>query len=307
MIKPVSGKCNAACKYCFYRDEVESRAIADYGFFTQELASIFIKKALTYVDGGHLTLVFQGGEPTLIGLDFYKYFFETLKTQNFKGATFTISMQTNGILIDERWCNLFKEYNVLVGLSLDGDKISNSERIDRSGRDIYARILDTARMLKEHRVEFNILSVIHAKNVKRGTIIYDDFSKRGFKNLQFIPYLGENPDYVLNAEDYAKFLIDTYSRYAHDFNSATPTRIRQFDNYIMLLQSGCAEQCGMNGRCEEQLIIEADGRAYPCDFYCIDEYEIGSIQDLTIEELLNSNISKTFRATSNHLEKCRTC
>ena len=307
MIKPVSGKCNASCKYCFYRDEVESRAVADYGFFSKDLLNVFIDKALDYVDGGHLTIVFQGGEPTLIGLDFYKYFFETLKNKNDKNATFTLSMQTNGILIDEEWCALFKANDLLIGLSLDGDRQANSERVDRSGKDFFPKILDTARMFKEYGVEFNVLSVIHAKNVKRATIIYDEFIRRGFKNLQFIPYLGDNPDYVLNADDYANFLIDIYSRYAQDFNSNTPTRIRQFDNYIMILQTGRAEQCGMNGVCEEQLVIEADGRAYPCDFYCVDQYEIGNVKDYSIEQLLNSKIAKDFRSTNGNLKECSGC
>lgn len=305
MIKPASSKCNANCRYCFYRDEAEARKIKDYGNFTEALSSVLIDKTLAYVGGGYLSIVFQGGEPTLCGYEFFKAFFEELKVKNTNGAKINLSLQTNGLLIDKKWARLFKAYDVLVGLSLDGDRKSCAMRVKKD-EEMFPYILEAARILKEESVSFNILSVIHKGNAKRGKQIYEDLTKRGFVNLQFIPYLGDNPEFKLSSEDYASFLIDVYALYARDFR-VRPTRIRQFDNYLMILKNGFAEQCGMNGRCEENLVFEGDGRAYPCDFYCTDEYELGNIKDKNISELLNSEIAVRFRAEKNENEACPTC
>ena len=305
MIKPASAKCNAGCKYCFYRDEVQARSVKDYGTFSNELACTLIDKVLDYVGSGYLSIVFQGGEPTLAGYNFFEHFFSYLKIKNVANAKVMLSLQTNGLLIDKKWARLFKEHNVLVGVSLDGDRKATTERVVK-GEELFPMILESIRILREEKVDFNILSVIHKGNVKRGKQIYEDFKRRGFTNLQFIPYLGDNLDYVLDAKDYAEFLIDTYSLYARDFNTS-PTRIRQFDNYLMLIKRGYAEQCGMNGRCEPTLVFEGDGTAFPCDFYCTDEYVLGNVKHQSIEELLYSEPAIKFRSTSGLKEKCKEC
>lgn len=306
MIKPASAKCNANCKYCFYRDEVEVRSVKDYGNMRERTAEVLIEKVLSYVEGGNLSIVFQGGEPTLRGYDFFKFFFETIRTKNVGGAKIYLSLQTNGLLINEKWAKLFKEHNVLVGVSLDGDRKSNSQRIAK-GKEIFKETLECTRILKENDVSFNVLSVIHNQNVKRGKFIYEDLVKRNFRNLQFIPYLGDSEEFNLTSEDYAKFLSEIYALYARDFHTQNPTRIRQFDNYLMLLKTGRAEQCGMNGCCEESLTFEGDGTAFPCDFYCTDDYELGSIHEKDIEELLYSDRAVAFRNEKAEKEECKVC
>ena len=305
MIKPASAKCNAGCKYCFYRDEVKARSVKDYGSFTQSLSHTLVDKLLDYVNGGYLSIVFQGGEPTLAGYQFFEDFFSYIKEKNVTDTKVFISLQTNGLLIDKNWAKLFKANNVLVGVSLDGDRKANSERV-KGGEEIFARTLDSIRILKEEGVAVNVLAVIHKGNVLRGKRIYEDFKARGFRNLQFIPYLGDNEEYVMSAEEYAKFLIDTYTLYARDFNSS-PVRIRQFDNYLMLIKRGQAEQCGMNGRCETTLVFEGDGTAFPCDFYCTDDYVLGNITTHSIEELLSSPTAVSFRSENGLKEKCTDC
>lgn len=305
MIKPASSKCNAGCKYCFYRDEVKLRSIKDYGTFSSALSHTLIDKVLEYVQNGYLSIVFQGGEPTLAGYDFFQDFFSYLEEKNVDKATIYLSLQTNGLLIDEKWARLFKKHNVLVGVSLDGDRKSNCERVAK-GEEIYPRILDAVRILRKEKVDFNILSVIHKGNASRGKIIYEDFKKRGFDHLQFIPYLGDMLEYAMSGEEYGKFLLDVYTLYARDFHQ-NPTRIRQFDNYLSILSQGQAEQCGMNGRCEPTLVFEGDGTAFPCDFYCLDDYVLGNVKDSSIEELLYSERATEFRKSNGIQEKCKNC
>ena len=312
MIKPASAKCNAGCKYCFYRDEVAVRSIKDYGAMPLSTARTLIDKTLEYLDGGHLSITFQGGEPTLAGYEFFQEFFEYLEekialiAKNAPAPTTILSLQTNGLTIDKKWAKLLKKHNVLVGVSLDGTRKLNAQRV-ACGKEIYPRILDAIRILQEEKVDFNVLSVIHKGNVKSGKEIMQDFIKRGFRHLQFIPYLGEQEEFMLTPEDYGAFLIDTFSIYGEKFNSLERVSVREFDNYIMLLRSGKAEQCGMNGRCEPQLVFEGDGTAFPCDFYCTDDYVLGNINDCSIDELINSPIALSFRAPKPQNPACATC
>ena len=306
MIKPASAKCNAGCKYCFYRDEVAVRSIKDYGAMPTSLAHILIDKALDYVQGGRISITFQGGEPTLAGLDFFQDFFEYLEEKNTYGAVVTLSLQTNGLNIDKKWARLLKKHNVLVGISLDGTKKLNAPRVSL-GKEIYPRILDAIRILREEKVDFNVLSVIHKGNVRHGKEIMQDFIKRGFRHLQFIPYLGEQEEFMLTPEDYGAFLIDTFSIYGEKFNTEDRVSVREFDNYIMRLQTGRAEECGMNGRCEPQLVFEGDGTAFPCDFYCTDDYVLGNVKDDSIEELISSPTALTFRSQKPQNPDCPTC
>lgn len=294
MIKPASAKCNASCKYCFYRDEVAVRSVKDYGTCSISLAHSIIKKALEYVGSGHLSIVFQGGEPTLAGYDFFNEFFSFIQNENVNQAKIFLSLQTNGLLIDEKWAKLFKKHNVLVGISLDGTKADNSSRV-ALGKEIYPDTLRAIAVLRDEGVPFNVLSVIHKGNVKSGKAIMQEFINRRFSFVQFIPYLGEQEEFMLTPEEYGAFLIDTFSIYGANFNTPNRISVREFDNYILLLQTGKAEQCGMNGRCEPQLVLEGDGTAFPCDFYCTDDYVLGNVKDDSIEALLSSPVATSFR------------
>lgn len=313
MIKPASALCNLRCEYCFYRDVAENRAQSEYGIMARETARALIQKALTFADGAPVSFTFQGGEPTLAGLEYYENFISDLKERNTKNSPVFLSMQTNGTLINGDWAKFLAENNFLTGLSLDGDFDANRFRKDENGKNSFYNILKAAETLKKHGAEFHILAVLTGCSARRGKEIYHFFKSQGFKNIQFIPclkpfgYAGES-ELFMTEREYAGFLCDVFSLYAKDYKKGRYISVRQFDNWVRLYLGGAAEQCGMSGFCARQFVCESNGNIYPCDFYCTDEYLLGNINESSFDEIAFCETAKNFIESSADMpEKCRKC
>ena len=332
MIKPASSNCNLRCKYCFYHDLASCREMPSHGMMTLDTLEDILKKAFEFADGSMVMISFQGGEPLLAGKDFFRGFAAMLPRLNTKRSAVHVGVQTNGTLIDEEWCDIFLKNRYLVGLSLDGDAVTNILRIDAKGEDTFDRVYSAAKMLQAKKVDFNILTVITKPVVDNISRVYSFFRKNKFKHLQFIPCLkplgmpkadtpesfyengdeAENmmnaEDFHINADDYEIFLKKAFSLYTRDYIDGRYTSIRLFDNFVRLAHSQRAEQCGMNGHCTHQYVIEADGEVYPCDFYCTDEYSLGNILDTDFAKLERSPKAIKFIEESLGIEeKCKEC
>ena len=133
MLKPSSSACNLKCEYCFYTSLADKRDTAFKGYMTEETAGNVIKSALEYANGTEAFFTFQGGEPLLSGIDFFRMFVEKEKALNTGHSKITNCIQTNATLINDEWCSFFKQNHILVGVSLDGDKETNSYRIYKDG------------------------------------------------------------------------------------------------------------------------------------------------------------------------------
>ena len=180
MIKPASGLCNLRCRYCFYADEMENRRQASYGIMQERTLENVIRRTLDFAEGG-CTIAFQGGEPTLAGLDFYERCLALEKKHNRKGIVISHALQTNGYVLDEKWCQFFAKNRFLVGLSVDGIKATHDcYRKDAAGQDTYFHTLEAARMLERAGVDFNILTVVHKKTASKIRKIYEQYRKLGF-------------------------------------------------------------------------------------------------------------------------------
>lgn len=313
MIKPASSLCNLSCEYCFYRDVSEHREHLGFGIMQKDTARVLIEKALKYADGGSIAFAFQGGEPTLAGLDYFGYFVNTVKELNKKKSPVFYSIQTNGTVLDEKWAEFLRENNFLVGLSLDGDFDANKFRKKPGGENSFYNIIDTARLLEKHRVEFNILTVLTgycAENIER---IYSFFRFHRFGYLQFIPCLRpfdseEKSELYMTPEQYADFLIKLFNLYVKDYVRHQYVSIRQFDNWVRLYLGHPTEQCGIKGHCSHQFVSEANGNIYPCDFYCTDEYLLGNILETDFEQMEHSETAVKFIKESLIIpERCREC
>lgn len=313
MIKPASSLCNLSCEYCFYRDVSENRE--HYGFekMTEETAEILIEKALRYADGESVAFAFQGGEPTLAGLDFFRFFTETVKKHNAKNSRIFFSIQTNGINLDRDWAVFFRENGFLVGLSLDGDFDGNKFRKRPSGQNAFYKILSAAEMLKKYNVDFNILTVLTGYCAENGERIYKFFRSKNYRYLQFIPCLrpfgsSEKSELYMTSEQYADFLIKVFNLYVKDYVRGEYVSIRQFDNWVRIYLRQRPEQCGMAGHCTHQFVSEANGNIYPCDFFCTDEYFLGNINDSDFSSMERSEAAKEFiRESLVVSEKCKAC
>ena len=311
MMKPASSLCNMRCEYCFYHSLSESRQTYSYGLMSEDTALSIIKKAAEFTDGAPLHFAFQGGEPTLAGLDFFKFFTKAVKTYIPKSKV-TFSLQTNGLVIDNKWAGFFAENKYLIGLSLDGDSENNQYRIDASGKYTTERVARAAEILNAHGVAFNILSVATKKTAERLNSVFEYYKKHNFRYLQFIPCLkpfGVDIDpYAMDEDEFAAFLIAAWKEYEHAFYAKKPISIRFFDNLLMMATGGRAEQCGLYGHCGIQFIIEGNGDVFPCDFYCLDEWKLGNINDMSFMEIATCPKAKKFIEESLPVRsECKNC
>ena len=314
LIKPASSACNMACEYCFYRDVSDHRAHSFEGLLTLERMEQVITAAMEFAEGS-CTFGFQGGEPTLAGLDFYRQVVQLQQRLCKPGVAIYNTIQTNGLCIDEEWARFLAEHHFLVGLSLDGPAaLHDRNRVDRSGCGTAERVLNTARLFDRFRVEYNILCVVTGENARQIDRIYRFYRENHFDYLQFIPCLEPmdqargQEDYHLSVEDYGEFLIRIFDLWFDDLKKGQYVSIRHIDNWIGILLGQRPEACSMNGRCSIQFVVEGDGSVYPCDFYVTDQWKLGNVADHSFAQLLRSSNAQQFISASMALPaQCRAC
>lgn len=310
MIKPTSALCNLRCKYCFYADVAEHRSVPFYGMMSGQTAEALVRGVFGYADRA-VSFVFQGGEPTLAGLPFFRRFGELVSRYNTRGLPVHYSLQTNGTVLDGEWAEFLRENRYLVGLSMDGTReIHDSLRVDAEGRGTYAAVARAADLLRTHGVDFNILCVVNNFIARYPRRVFEALKK--YRYLQFIPCIdpfdGGREVYSLTPERYTRFLRETFALYLAAFEAKEPVSVRNFDNYIGILLGEPAENCAMNGRCAAYFLVEGDGGVYPCDFYVLDRWKLGNVRERTFAEMAESPVMQTFRAESLPVhERCRTC
>lgn len=275
------------CRYCFYADEAQNRETSDFGMMPEDTLEAIIRKALAHARGS-CSFGFQGGEPTLRGLAFYQKAVEMQNRYNINQIKIDNALQTNGLLLDEKWAAFLKKENFLVGLSIDGTAgVHNKNRVDTQGEGTLRRALAAADLLKKHGVNMNVLTVVTNDTAGKTGAIYDFFMERGLPWQQYIPCLdplGQELGW-LAPESYALFLKMLFDRWSRDVMRGRFVYIRQFENYVGMLLGSPAEACGMMGHCTNQYAAEADGSVYPCDFYALDAYRLGNLVTDSFDQL----------------------
>lgn len=314
LIKPASSACNMACRYCFYRDVSENREQSFEGMLSLADMEKIIIAALEYAEGV-CSFAFQGGEPTLAGLAFYEAVIALQKKHNKNEIPIRNCLQTNGYLVDEAWASFFRENNFLIGLSLDGPAdLHNLNRCDHAGKDTFNRVMRAAGLLTKHQVEYNVLCVVTGRNARSIEKIYQFYQKNHFSWLQFIPCLeplGQErgkEKYHLSQQEYGDFLVRLFDLWYADLKKGTYVSIRHLDNWFFMLMGERPEACNMAGQCSVQFVVEGDGGVYPCDFYVLDEWRLGTIGEQSFEEMQQSEQACAFIEKSLHVpEECKRC
>lgn len=292
LIKPASGNCNMRCRYCFYADETQHRQLPLRDCMSQETVTALIDRALTWAER-ECTFAFQGGEPTLAGLPFFRAFADCVSAHPAsKRLHVQYALQTNGYALDEEWAKWLAENHVLVGVSLDGPKeIHDRFRVDAAGKGTFNEVTASIRLLKRHGVDYNILTVVHGGNARRAQRLYNFFKDNGYLYQQYIECLdpiGCEPgqqDYSLTPERYAIFLKQIFDLWYRDVSAGRPAHNRYFENLLMILRGWEPESCNMRGVCSRQWVVEANGSVYPCDFYALDEWCLGNITTDSFEKM----------------------
>lgn len=314
LIKPASGLCNMRCSYCFYRDiSAQRQAEVQKVKSLQTLARV-VKEAMRMAERS-CSFVFQGGEPTLAGLHFFRELIRLQKKYNDKCLEVQNAIQTNGLLIDQKWAEFFKENHFLVGLSIDGTKsIHDQFRCDTAGNGTYQKVVRAAQLLDKFGVDYNILTVVTKQIANHAQAVYNSCKRNGWKYLQFIPCLdhygaprGEEY-YSLTPADYGKFLKALFDCWYQDMICGEYVYIRYFENIMGILAGIEPESCGLCGQCSAQIVVEADGSVYPCDFYVMNHYCMGSFSQHTLEEILTHENASRFVEESRIVQPaCLSC
>ena len=288
LIKPVSGACNMACSYCFYRgDSGHNR-----GVMTEDTAKALIRSVFEYATAD-VCFAFQGGEPTLAGVEFFERFVAMAESDNKRGLPVFWSVQTNGIDPDQKLCDFFAIKGFLVGISLDGTRdIHDSYRKTPCGQGSFDSVLKGIEAYRAAGADVNILTVVSDELARNADASWDELAKLGLPCLQFILCLenesGRKHYCAPTVEEYGDFLIASFDKWKHHIEIGDYISVRQFDNMVSAALGYPCELCSFAGKCTNQLVCESDGSVYPCDFYVDEKYLEGNISENSVAELLNS-------------------
>ncbi len=316
LIKPASSLCNMRCKYCFYEDVSDNRTVKSMGIMSQSTAAQIVQKAFEATDdGGHINFMFQGGEPTLAGLDFYRNFIRLEQQYGRARVTVDHAIQTNGMNLDEQWAVFLRDNHFLVGLSIDGTpEINDRFRLDAAGNGTWQAACQALRLLEKYQVETNILCVVTRQMAKKAQKVWKSLTELGNHPLQFIACLdpleckrGSTP-YSLTPDLYGRFLCSVFDCWYQDWTNGKYVSVRLFDDYIRILAGMHPSSCAASGSCGHYLVVEADGSLYPCDFFVLDQWYMGNINTTTVADALNSAASQRFIIEGAHRpEECLRC
>ena len=314
MIKPASSLCNMRCGYCFYNDVSSRRSVPDHGVMSAETrASLLASIKAGLKPGDNITIAFQGGEPTLAGLDWMKDFVEHVSAWDNRISR-SFAIQTNGLLLDDQWCDFLAANRFLTGVSLDMPRSCHDRmRVDSIGNGTYTRVNRALDCLKQHGAEFNVLCTLTSKVAGVPKQVWNEITRLDLKYIQFTPCLSElddshNADYALTPGLFASFYNQLFKLWLDEYDRGKYRSIKLIDDIVNLLAFGEPHACGMLGKCQPQIVVEADGSVYPCDFYCTDEWCVGNVSALSLEQMLCSPVRDRFisrdQTQARLCEKC---
>jgi len=311
LIKPVSAVCNLDCAYCFYLDrEADPYKDLPGRSMTLEILERLVDTYLFY-SYPNSVFAFQGGEPTLAGLKFYRKLVEFQKQYGRDGQAVSNALQTNAILINEDWCGLLRDYNWLVGVSIDGpEPMHDRYRVNRGGQGTWRRVMRGIEILKQHKVEFNVLCVLSQANVEDPREVYRFFRSIGVDNIQYIPLAefdgqGNPLPFTITPEQYGRFMLETFELW---WPERRRVRIRLFDNIAEALAGQKPGNCTMHETCDSYVVVEYNGDVYPCDFFVQNDWKLGNIMQDSWPEIARRQRRLSF-ASKKMLPRpeCRAC
>ena len=311
LIKPASAACNIRCEYCFYIDHLNYIKEGDKPAMSyktlEKMISSYMKLPLREYSFG-----WQGGEPTIMGLDFFKKAVEFQKQYAPTGAIISNGLQTNATLLDQPMADFFAKHNFLLGVSLDGpSKIHNKFRLTIDGKQTHSKVMQGINHLQNAKVEFNILCLVNSENVDKPKELYKYYREKGFNFLQLIPCVeynkkGDLTHYSITGKQWGKFLCGIFDIWHR--KDTRRVSIRHFDSVLNYLVMGHYTECTIDKDCRQYFVVEYDGGIFPCDFFVKKELKLGSIQTTSWEEALTSPLYENFGKKKGEWNiKCSTC
>jgi uncharacterized protein len=322
LAKPTGAACNLDCKYCFFLSK-DSLYGGRSTRMSDDVLEAYIEQLLAAQQSAEVNVAWQGGEPTLMGLDFFRRSMALVAKYRKPGQTILHTIQTNGILLDDEWARFFKQHGFLVGLSIDGPRVMHDAyRVTKGGRGTFDQVMRAWECLRRNQVDANILCTVNAANGDHGLEVYRFFrDEMRAQYLQFIPIVerathetinqanlgwserpgGERPLYVqqgnlvtersVRPEQYGRFLVEIFDEWVQ--RDVGKIFVQSFDaalaNWI-----GRPSLCIFSRTCGDALALEHNGDLYSCDHYVEPDFLIGNIREQRMAELVTSPRQRKF-------------
>ncbi len=326
MAKPGGAKCNIDCQYCFYLHKENLLHQPKQPKMDDETLEAFVKSYIESQDGEQIVFSWQGGEPTLLGLDYFRKVVELQKKYKPNGIHIENDLQTNGILLNDEWCEFLLANNFLVGLSIDGpEELHDKYRKTRSGKPTFHLVMKAVEKLQHHGVRFNALVTVNRHNVKYPLEIYrfltrelgvtyiqlapvveaNDFHTTApqFWNEQMIPVMGSElakpghpmsvvTDWSVDPDDWGQFLSEMFVEWVN--NDLGRVLVNLFETAVAQVMGKPAQLCITSEFCGKGLAIEHNGDVYSCDHYVYPEYKLSNIHQHSLNEMAFSTRQFSF-------------
>ena len=315
MAKPSSSVCNIDCHYCFYLEKEKLYPDLNKSWrMSDDVLEQYVSQYIAAQDVPSVDFAWQGGEPTLMGVDFFRRALQ-LQEKYADGKSITNAFQTNGILIDDEWGEFLAANRFLVGISIDGPReFHDRYRVDKGQKPTFERVMAGLDVLKKHQVEFNTLTVLQRHNADRPIEVYDFLKEIGSNYLQFIPIverIAKEPDeaglelvnpefngaakvsnWSVGAAQYGRFLCAVFDKWVR--SDVGKRFVQIFDVTLGSYLGEGATLCIFAETCGNALVIEHNGDLYSCDHFVYPDYRLGNVADSTIKEMVGSDSQRKF-------------
>ena len=280
LVKPASADCNLRCEYCFYLDRCELYPDSKVHRMSDEVLEAMVRTYMATDQPQH-SFGWQGGEPTLMGLEFFQKAIGFQRAYGAAGAVVSNGLQTNTTLIDDSFARHLAKFNYLVGVSIDGPpEIHNHYRHYAGGKDSHAAVMKGLAALKRNRVEYNILTLVSRSNVHRAADVYKYLRSMDCLYQQYIPCVefdsGEKLlPFAISGEEWGDFLCEIFDQwYPEDTRTVS---VRMFDSILTKMVDDVYNVCHMGRDCRQYFVVEHNGDVYPCDFFVKEPLKLGNV------------------------------
>lgn len=307
LTKPIGPLCNLDCKYCFYLEKAKLYSEAAWAMQGEVLEN-YIRQYISSQDQELISFAWQGGEPTLLGVEFFERVVE-LQARYADGRRIENAFQTNGVLLDDRWGEFLKQHGFLVGLSIDGPAhLHDAYRVDKGGQGTFDKVMRGINVLKKHGVEFNTLTTVHRVNSQHPLEVYHFLKEVGSGYMQFIPIVERastvttkdglmlvSPAFTDQAVvtewsveplQYGKFLSAVFDEWVR--NDVGRQYVQLFDVSLEMWVGMPASLCVFRRTCGSALAMEHNGDVYSCDHFVYPENKLGNIMELPLRTMVDS-------------------
>ena len=306
MAKPIGPICNLDCKYCFYLEKEVLYPQTEKWAMREEVLDSYIRQYIEAHDMPVVNFAWQGGEPTLLGVEYFRRLVE-IQAKYANGKRITNAFQTNGILLSDSWAELFLKHQFLIGISIDGPReLHDTYRVDKGGQPTFDRVMRGIELLKRHKVEFNTLTTVHRANSVAPLEVYRFLRENGSGFMQFIPIVERvaqtatadglqliSPDFMGSAKvspwsveprQFGVFLCAIFDEWVR--KDVGRTFVQLFDISLEMWSGMEASLCVFRKKCGGALALEHGGDLYSCDHFVYPENRLGNIMDSPLADLV---------------------